>query len=730
MRSIRRFATGRPLPFVILATVAWIVAAGVAAFIAARALQRPLADMLPQSLGTLTATACLLVVMRRRGWLRAAGVTALGGRRLWLVTAALTVYVVVAYQVAFFGKMALNNPTLWATGEAQTILMRNVVVGVVEETLFRGFLLYALVRVWGKKRRGILGAVAVPALIFGLTHIMQLLVGNPLDDVLMTILNAFVGGLWYGELVLLGGSLWPAALIHAATNASAQIGAASLTGFDPSVTDYALATAAELPLAIVGLWLLLRKLPGSIPPECREWGAKASTSASTITRLLLLLSLAGTLFLAGCTGGATSTPTPDPHPPAMIETRLTAAERADILDAAWQTVNDKYFDPTFGGLDWQAIGDQYRQKLATVQDDGAFWFQVLNPMLFELDVSHIGALPADLGNQMDTMTFATGSLGMDVRLLDGMAVVTQVVEGSPAEEAGLRSGFVVISVDGWTQSDTAAYSLQTPPGNERNRRANAIKGMRSLLYGEAGTEVVVEYLDAEDRPQRATLQYAPRRDSACAQLYASTPPACAEIEVRRLADRTGYLRFSGFVTAVLDSVLEALDDLHDAPALIIDLRGNPGGEFPVRKAIASRLVGEPKLFMRYQRRDGLEEAYLDPVPDPYKGEVVILVDELSASSSEEFAGSLQALGRATIVGSQTPGRCLVQDLALLPKDALLIYPSAQSQTPDGRILEDNGVVPDIAVTLDHQQLLQGIDAQLEAALTYLEQERISGGEGG
>jgi carboxyl-terminal processing protease len=170
--------------------------------------------------------------------------------------------------------------------------------------------------------------------------------------------------------------------------------------------------------------------------------------------------------------------------------------------------------------------------------------------------------------------------------------------------------------------------------------------------------------------------------------------------VKRLANGIGYIRFSGFLETVLESVLQAIDDLHDAPALIIDLRGNPGGQFFVRKTIASQLVGEPKLFMRYQKRDGMEEAYLDSVSNAYPGVVVILVDELSQSSSEEFAGSLQALGRATIIGSQSPGSCLVMNVELLPKDAILVYPFAQSQAPNGRVLEDNGVVPDIEVALD------------------------------
>jgi hypothetical protein len=91
-------------------------------------------------------------------------------------------------------------------------------------------------------------------------------------------------------------------------------------------------------------------------------------------------------------------------------------------------------------------------------------------------------------------------------------------------------------------------------------------------------------------------------------------------------------------------------------------------------------------------------------------------NDLSASSHEEFAGSLQALGRAMIIGSQTPGTCLVMNIELLPKDAILSYPFGQSQTPDECALEDNGDVPDIQVALHRQVLLQGIDAQLQTAM--------------
>jgi len=441
---------------------------------------------------------------------------------------------------------------------------------------------------------------------------------------------------------------------------------------------------------------------------------KNKLAVFALSALIILLAAAA----CGLQLSPTPAPTPTSRPATEIQTRLTAAERAAIFEAAWQTVNDAYFDPTFGGKDWRAIGEEYRQKLATVQDDATFWRQVLNPMLFELGVSHTAALPAEFAKTIDDMTFATRSLGMDVRLLDGKLVVTRVVSGFSAEKAGLRPGFVITAVDGWTLADLVADSLQTPPYNERNQRARPAEGMRALLYGDTGKQAVVEYLDANDRPGRATLQFVPRGGMACGQIDPSLPPACAEIEVRRLADGTGYLRFSGFLSPVMDGVLQAIRDLHDAPALIIDLRGNPGGQFFVRKAVASQLVGEPKLFVRYQTRSGLDEVYLDPVPNPYPGKVVILVDELSASSSEEFSSGLQALGRATIVGAQTPGVCLTMNVVPLAKGALLLYPFSQSQTPNGRVLEGNGVVPNIVVALDRQQLLQGIDAQLEAAIRY------------
>jgi carboxyl-terminal processing protease len=164
----------------------------------------------------------------------------------------------------------------------------------------------------------------------------------------------------------------------------------------------------------------------------------------------------------------------------------------------------------------------------------------------------------------------------------------------------------------------------------------------------------------------------------------------------------------------------AINDLHDAPALIIDLRGNSGGVFPVRKGLAEQLVKERTLVWRYKGRDSIQEVYLEPVTNDYSDQLVVLIDVMSASSAEEFSGALQAIGRAVIVGERSAGICVVADVVQLSNGAILMYPAAQTRTANGTVLEGQGVIPDVEVILDRESLLQGKDPQLEAAIKAIQ----------
>jgi carboxyl-terminal processing protease len=447
----------------------------------------------------------------------------------------------------------------------------------------------------------------------------------------------------------------------------------------------------------------------------------------TLTILILLSILLG---LAACSGQpepvlevATST--------AVVPTRSPAAaprndEYLEIFELVWQTIDQRYFDPTFGGVDWDEVHERYQPLVASAEDDEAF-YTTINEMLFELGVSHMIVLPPSSPEMLEPVLMAEGSAGIDVRLIEGQAVVVSVEPGSPGEEAGLRPGYVLQAVGGVAVAEAEELvPLQVPPYTERRRRSRMTAALQSQFYGQPGDSVSVVYLDEQGEAQEVLIELRERAGEATSSIP-GLPPMYLTFESRRLKGGVGYIRFNSFQAPIRWQVVGAINDMAEATGIIIDLRGNPGGTYPVRKAIAEQFFAEKTLFWTFKTRDpslfpGFEhEAYLEPPLNVYQGPLVILVDVLSASSAEEFSGGMQATGRATIVGERTAGVDLVADIVELPNGAIFLYPMAETRMADGTVLEKRGVIPDVEVALDPALLLQDRDSQLEAALDVLGQ---------
>lgn len=258
MNTVSRVPDRRPVVFTLSALLAWFLAAGVTATVAALLLHAPTASVVPQRVGTLTATGILLLVLRRLGWLRPMGLTALGTWSTWALTLLLGAYVVFSGFYSFFGELAFDARALFDTREARVILLNQVIVGVVEETVFRGILLYGLVRAWGRTRPGLMAAVVIQAALFGVPHILQVFAGAPLSSVLANVANTFVFGVWLGFLVLSTGSLWPAILLHAVANGAVLIKGLSSPWVDLTFLGYIRATLFDLVLVLIGSWVVLR----------------------------------------------------------------------------------------------------------------------------------------------------------------------------------------------------------------------------------------------------------------------------------------------------------------------------------------------------------------------------------------------------------------------------------------------------------------------------------------
>jgi len=388
------------------------------------------------------------------------------------------------------------------------------------------------------------------------------------------------------------------------------------------------------------------------------------------------------------------------------------------FETVWQTVDQKHFDPTFGGVDWKARHDRYAPRIAATGDDAAF-YQLTNQMLFELNLSHLlVAADADLKKRLPIL-LADGAVGIDIKWMNQEAVVAGVQPGTPAAMAGLRPGHTIVAIDGKTVEEIVANEKLwfTPPFNDRNRRNNLSNYILGHIYGTPDTLVNIAYRDESG----SIRQRAVNRESRgrATTLSPTMPPAFIEFESQRLASDIGYIRFNHFADPVDTKFIAAIEAMRDTRGLIIDLRANPGGFFRVLDTLAQHLLLESTLLYKFKFRTKTVDKRLTPVAEPFKKPVAVLIDERSMSCSELFAGCMQAAGRAVIVGERSPGYLLGANWIKLLNGGYFMHTILQPLPSNGNVIENHGVTPDIEVRLDREALLDGRDTQLEAAEKYI-----------
>ena len=405
------------------------------------------------------------------------------------------------------------------------------------------------------------------------------------------------------------------------------------------------------------------------------------------------------------------------------------------FETVWKTINEKHIDRTFNGLDWQDVYNRYRLQISSAKNEEDFYL-IVNKMLFELNISHLAVVPPDDLGQIAPVLSADGSIGIDVRMIEDNAVITSVKSGSNAYQAGLRCCYIIKSIDGidikqitelkhiddikvqnFEEKRLKFSKILTPPYNERNRKGNITGAILEKIYGPSGSMVAIEYVDEEEGSYLKKIMRESRKGKM--EFDNKLPPFFVEFDSIILENNIVYVRFNAFMPPVHNKFKDTIKSMGDITGLVIDIRGNPGGFFDIRKAVAEALVNDRVLFWRYQGKDKLTEVYLEPADFVYEGPVVVLVDYLSVSSAEEFSGGLKAIKRATIIGQQTPGVVVTANLEKLSNGATFMYPKAWTITADGTVLEGHGVIPDIEIEYDLNELLQGKDSQLEAAVRFL-----------
>ncbi len=263
--------------------------------------------------------------------------------------------------------------------------------------------------------------------------------------------------------------------------------------------------------------------------------------------------------------------------------------------------------------------------------------------------------------------------------------VSEVYEGSPAEEGGLLEDDRILAIDG-----------QTTAGLDLNELVSLIKSKETF------TMEVYRPISGEEI--ELTL--------SCADVE---PPY---VSSKMLTERIGYIRLTEFTSSAVDQFSGALDTLagQGMEKLIVDLRGNPGGLLSAVCDMLDELLPEG-LIVYTEDKAGNRVEYSADDEQSTDCELAVLVDGESASASEIFAGAVQDAGRGLVIGTQTYGKGVVQKTYTLSDGSAFKLTVENYYTPSGREINGNGIEPDIVVGEDGEE-----DASLARALQYFEEE--------
>jgi carboxyl-terminal processing protease len=407
-------------------------------------------------------------------------------------------------------------------------------------------------------------------------------------------------------------------------------------------------------------------------------------------------------------------------PPFPAQTRAHQLD-VDSFEKVWTTIRDKHWEKKPGGLDWEAIHAEFRPRIDKAQNTDEVR-ALLREMLGRLHQTHFGIIPSTVYQAMGPADAeeGDGSSGIDLRVLDGQAVVTRVDSGSPAERAGVKPGWVVVSAKGTALAPVIRAMASDPTLLE----LQLTRALLARLSGPIGKTVHAEFLDAGGATVSRELGLAEPRGQASS--FGNLPEMHVWFESKNI-DGAGYIAFNEFLDLprVMGSFGTAVQACKNCSGLIVDLRGNPGGIGGMAVGMAGFLVekADQRLGTMYTR-DTTLNFVINPRPQVFEGPVAILIDACSASTSEIFAGGLKDLGRARVFGTRSAAAALPSAIERLPNGDGFQYAIANYVSEGGQPLEGIGVKPDEEVKLTRDALLAGHDSAIDAALRWIEQQGI------
>jgi carboxyl-terminal processing protease len=403
---------------------------------------------------------------------------------------------------------------------------------------------------------------------------------------------------------------------------------------------------------------------------------------------------------------------------------LTPEQRQTSLQSfeyIWAAVRDKHWQTKPGGLDWQAIHDEFKPKIEAADNVDAVR-SVMNQMLQRLHQTHFGIVPADAYSNVETSHGVDVTTGLDVRVVGAQVLVTSVQSGSSAAVQGVRPGWEILKIAGADLAPMVAKLNETYAGST----LRDLMLRQTILARLDNTEhpVAVEFVDGSNQHVTKRLKEATPQGPLVQFGYLN--PMHVWFNSSRLGGSIGYVAFNAFLDPqrLMTSFGDAVESCKMCEGFVIDLRGNPGGIGLMAMGMAGWFIAQPdqKLGTLYMR-DTTLKFVVNPRATTFSGPLAILVDGTSASTSEIMAEGLKDLKRARIFGTHTAAAALPSVFEKLPNGDGFQYAIANYISEGGQPLEGLGVTPDVETPLTREALLAGKDPALDAAVSWIKQPK-------
>ena len=389
--------------------------------------------------------------------------------------------------------------------------------------------------------------------------------------------------------------------------------------------------------------------------------------------LVTLGSLSGSA-LSGCAKPESANP----------KAEAAQAEANALYEEAWNVIGQEYVDGKFNGQDWGQWRYRFQNKLKDPQDA----YVAIGTMVASLNDEYTRFLrPRDMSEQTMSIDSKLYGVGIQISKRDNKLMVLATIDGTPADKAGLLPKDVITYIDSY---ETAGMSVEDAADRIR---------------GERGT-----YVTLTIKRNQQQLKKRIQRDEIKLKSVFTKPMKDSRI---------GYVRLSSFISeAMLGEMDEVMRKVQDKQALIVDLRGNYGGLLTNAVEIADMFLDSGDI-VSIVNRDKDRRVYDSHPGAIFRRPMVVLIDGGSASASEILSGALKDNKRATLIGSQSFGKGLVQKINTLSNGAGMNITISKYLTPNGTDINKKGIEPDIKVSFTEQDFLSMRDPQLDRAMQFL-----------